>query len=112
MTGELVLTPPIAFTIILVTVCILSWALSAFSYKRTDARGAVGEPYACGEDKFSTLVQPEYGHFFPFAFFFTILHVIALIIATVPKETVQTFVLSIIYVTGAVVGLLILFRRD
>lgn len=110
--ADFLLAPPVAFTIILTTVLLLSWALTRFSYRRTDARGAVGEPYACGEDKFSTLVQPEYGHFFPFAFFFTILHVIALIIATVPKETVQTFVLSMIYIIGAVVGLLILFRRD
>ena len=32
-------------------------------------------------------VQPDYGQFFPFAFFFTILHVVALMVATVPAGT-------------------------
>jgi len=40
--------------------------------------------YACGEDIPQTMVQPDYGQFFPFAFFFTILHVVALTVTTLP----------------------------
>lgn len=110
--GNILLSPPAAFLVLLFAMIGVSWLLKAFSYKRKDAAGAIGEPYACGEEKYSTLVQPEYGQFFPFAFFFTILHVLALIIATVPKETLQTFVIALMYVVGAIVGLFILFRKD
>ena len=67
--------------------------------------------YACGEDVPTHLIQPDYTQFFPFAFFFTILHVIALIAATVPFETFETFTIAVIYILGAIVGLSILFRR-
>ena len=110
--GNILLSPPVAFIVLLMVMITVSWALTGFSYKRKDAAGAVREPYACGEDKFSTFVQPEYAQFFPFAFFFTILHVVALIIATIPKETLQAFTIAVIYIIGAIVGLLILFRKD
>jgi NADH:ubiquinone oxidoreductase subunit 3 (subunit A) len=110
--GNILLSPPIAFTILLGVMVCASWALEGISFKRKDAPGAIREPYACGEDKFSTFVQPEYSQFFPFAFFFTILHVVALIIATVPKETLQAFTIAVVYIVGAIVGLFILFRKD
>ncbi len=48
---------------------------------------------------------------FPFAFFFTILHVVALVIATVPTETIETFAIAVVYVVGAIIGLFILLRK-
>ena len=53
----------------------------------------------------------DYGQFFPFAFFFTILHVVTLVVATSPARTLQGLAIAIIYVLGAILGLFILFRR-
>ena len=70
------------------------------------------KPYACGEDMPEhACIQPDYGQFFPFAFFFTILHVVALMATTVPVETASTFVLALVYIAGAVVGLTVLYRK-
>ena len=58
------------------------------------------------------MIQPDYGQFFPFAFFFTILHVVALMVTTVPaRDAGARFVIAVVYVLGAVVGLLVLYRR-
>jgi NADH-quinone oxidoreductase subunit A len=56
-------------------------------------------------------VQVDYGQFFPFAFFFTILHVVTLVVATSPARTLESLAIALIYVLGAVLGLFILFRR-
>ena len=48
---------------------------------------------------------------FPFAFYFTILHVVALMAATVPVETLGTFLIAVVYVAGGIVGLFVLYRR-
>jgi len=106
------LTPPIAFIILLAAAIAISRLLSILSFKRKDERGAAGTSYACGEDTYTPYVQPEYSQFFPFAFFFTMLHVITLMIATVPMETFRTFAIAVFYIAGAIIGLLILFRRD
>ena len=66
------------------------------------------KPYAGGEEVTSHHVQPDYSEFFPYAFFFTVMHVVALVLATVPA---QTILLPMLYVLAAVLALLILFRR-
>ena len=53
----------------------------------------------------------DYGQFFPFAFFFTILHVVTLIVATSPGRSLQELAIAGVYVLGALLGLSILFRR-
>ena len=82
--------------------------LDSLKKKQTEE---AGKSYACGEEGPSNLVQPDYGQFFPFAFFFTILHVFALMIATVPVTTPGTFAIAVIYISGILVGLSILFRK-
>jgi NADH-quinone oxidoreductase subunit A len=106
------LTPPIAFVILLAAAIGISRLLSVLSFKGKDRPQGAGTSYACGEDTYSPYVQPEYGQFFPFAFFFTILHVITLMIATVPMQTLRTFAMAVFYIAGAIIGLFILFRRD
>ena len=66
--------------------------------------------YACGEDVKDHRATPEYAQFFPFAFFFTIMHVIALIVATAPSGSVRISALAVLYLLAAVMGLFILFR--
>jgi hypothetical protein len=70
-----------------------------------------GKAYACGEDLPSHRMQPDYAQFFPFAFFFTIMHVVALIVGTVPSGDVKSFGIAIVYLLAAFCGLFILFRR-
>ncbi len=105
------LTPPAAFVITLFTAGILSCLFSKIAYKGRQTAESK-KAYACGEEFSEHLIQPNYSQFFPFAFFFTILHVVALTIATVPIETIETFTIAVIYVLGAVIGLFILLRRQ
>ncbi len=103
--------PPVAFTIILMVVWVLSGASSTLALKRKGPRGALDKPYAGGEDVQKHRVQPDYGQFFPFAFFFTIMHVVTLIVATSPARTLESLSIAAIYVLGALLGLVMLFRR-
>lgn len=107
----ILLSPPAAFLIALAFTAAVSAALSRLSYRRKDRPADIGTSYACGEDVPTHLIQPDYAQFFPFAFFFTILHVIALMAATVPVETPGSFTIAVIYILGAVTGLFILFKR-
>jgi NADH:ubiquinone oxidoreductase subunit 3 (subunit A) len=104
------LTPPIAFAISLLVVLGLLAAMSRLAFKGKQRAGA-SEPYACGEDIPTHMIQPNYGQFMHFAFFFTILHVVALTIATVPVKTQGALLFAILYMLGAMVGLSVLYRR-
>lgn len=108
---HLVLSPPLAFVILFVFIMTVFSFLSRFSFKKKVRSSGEGKSYACGEDVQNHRIQPDYKEFFPFAFFFTLLHVVALTIATVPIETIETFSIAITYIIGAAVGLSILFRR-
>jgi NADH-quinone oxidoreductase subunit A len=107
-----ILTPPIAFAVVLAACGALSLGLGRLSPART-ARES--EPYACGEDIGAHLLQPDYGQFFPFACFFTILHVVALMLATLPLGETAGFStmvgIAVVYLLGALAGLVALFRR-
>ena len=89
----------------------LTAAISAFS-KRLSAKGADSArketAYACGEVIDNNLAQPDYSEFFKFAFFFTILHVITLVVATIPGGLTS---ISTIYLGVAVLALYMLIRR-
>lgn len=105
------LYPPITFLIVMSAVLVFSELLSRLAFKpKTKGKGQ-GKSYGCGEDVPSNLMQPEYGDFFPFAFFFTLLHVVALMICTVPVKTASSFAIAFIYIMVAVTGLAVLFRR-
>ena len=111
MVERIIFSPPGAFIITLFVVAILAKLLgSCASGKRKDQTDAK-KAYACGEDFDGHFIQPDYSQFFPFAFFFTILHVVALVIATVPAETFQVLAIALVYVFSAIIGLLILLRK-
>lgn len=103
----ILLAPPITFLIYL----LLSLGLSAVS-KRIAARGTEShgklKAYACGEDMEENQGQPEYSQFFKFAFFFTIMHVVALVVATDPGGLTIT---SAVYLGVTVLALFMLLRR-
>lgn len=105
--------PPVAFVIIMVFIMCISALLSRLAFRpwKQPQEGS-SKAYACGEDIPEHRVQIDYGQFFSFAFFFTILHVLTLVIATVPIETTDSFFISVIYIAGAITGLFVLFRKD
>jgi NADH-quinone oxidoreductase subunit A len=108
---NIMFSPPIVLVILLAATLTLVRLMSGLSFKRKTRPEDIGKSYACGEDTLHHLIQPDYSQFFPFAFFFTIIHVIALIVTTVPLVTAQTLSIAVIYIMGAVAGLFILFRR-
>jgi NADH:ubiquinone oxidoreductase subunit 3 (subunit A) len=106
------LLPPIAFLVLLAFGIIVSFFTSRLAYKaKTHPKGKF-KAYACGEDVPCHRLQPNYSQFFPFAFFFTIMHVLALIVATAPASAVRTSGVDVLYLLAAVVGLFILYRKS
>jgi hypothetical protein len=105
------LTPPVAFIVILFIIWILAHLLSRLAFRTDKHTIGEGKAYACGESNYDNMAQPDYSYVFPFAFFFTLAHVATLIMTTVPTETLQSFALVAIYITSAVLGLYILFRK-
>jgi hypothetical protein len=112
MNSTLWLSPPVAFGIVLAATGLLSLLGGRLSFRRKGGKPAgSGAGYACGEDFKGHGAQPDYSAFFPFAFFFTILHVVALAVASVPFVNAGIFAIAAVYCAGAVVGLSVLQRR-
>ena len=106
-----VYTPLIAFAILLVAAGLLYAAMGLLrAGKRKQGSRGMG-PYSCGENLPTHMIQPDYGQFYPFAFFFTVLHVVALTATTVPAVSASTMLIAGIYVVGAAAGLTILYRK-
>jgi NADH-quinone oxidoreductase subunit A len=109
-TVNILLTPPIAFIIILLVAAILSRITVIFAAKGKDSAGK-NKAYACGETPLTNRAQPDYAQFFPFAFFFTIMHVAVLIVTTMPQTTAGLQI-AVIYLIVALLSLFILFRKQ
>ncbi|MFH1190421.1 MAG: hypothetical protein V1682_07030 [Candidatus Omnitrophota bacterium] len=108
---KILLMPPVCFVVVLLMIMAFAGALSKLSFKAKNPPADIGTSYACGENVETHLMQPDYSQFFPFAFFFTVLHVVALTIATIPIETIDSLAIAVIYLAGALAGLTILLRR-
>jgi NADH-quinone oxidoreductase subunit A len=105
------LLPPIAFCLLLAVTAVLGVLFRRLAPRGADSVGKT-KAYACGEDVVTNRVQPSYSQFFPFAFFFTIMHVVALMLATVPAGGLKKFVgIAVLYLLAALSGLSILFRE-
>jgi len=104
--------PPVAFLVVLGSVWVQSRGMDWFAPKPTtrDDSGKFA-PWACGEDVKDHRAQPDYSPFFHFAFFFTVMHVLALIVATVPRGSIGAAGLAAGMIVTASVSLLVLFRR-
>lgn len=109
--NNVLLAPPIAFIILLFFISFFSSLLSKCALRVNRDRRESKKAYACGEEFSEHMIQPDYSQFFPFAFFFTILHVVALMIATVSILTSGALTIAMVYILGAVMGLVILLRE-
>jgi len=107
----ILLLPPVAFSLVMLFVMALS-----FLMKRTSFKGEVGpgakNAYSCGEDLEENSFRPEYGQFFSYAFFFSIMHVVALVVATRPPGQAGSWFVPALYLSGALVALVAVLRRD
>jgi NADH:ubiquinone oxidoreductase subunit 3 (subunit A) len=103
-------SPPMAFVVIICASFLLSRLVSKLSFRPKGHSKDEGEAYACGQENYDHMAQPDYSTFFPFAFFFTIAHVATLMMTTVHVQTVQTFAFIFLYITVAMIGLYILIR--
>ena len=112
MSSNLILTPPVTFIIVSLSVLIFAGLLSKLAFKGGKQADDTSKSYACGEDMPTNLIQPDYSAFFPFAFFFTILHVVTLMVTTMPVGNLSTLSIALLYLAGAVIALFILFRRE
>lgn len=104
---NLLLAPPITFLIYLAISIGISGFSKKFAATGVDSPGKT-KSYACGEDMPENQGQPDYSEFFKFAFFFTIIHVVVLIVATDPSGI---SVMSGLYLGATVLSLFMLFRR-
>ncbi|TBR17406.1 hypothetical protein EPO66_02775 [bacterium] len=103
--------PPVVFLIVLFSVFGLAYLFSKIAFCSKNKSHGKGQSYACGEDNYDNMAQPDYSQFFPFVFFFTIAHVATLILTSVPVETTKILTLALLYIGAVIVGLCILLRR-
>ena len=109
---KILLIPPVTFIIVFFTSWLLLKLFSRLSFRISDEPEAGSrKAYACGEDNYCNTARPDYSSFFRFAFFFTLAHVAALIITTVPLENIRIFFLALIYIEAVIISLFILFKK-
>ncbi|MDP4108839.1 MAG: hypothetical protein Q8878_02310 [Bacillota bacterium] len=104
---DILLLPPVVFIIYLAILFLLSTFFKKIAAKGTESAGKT-QSYACGEIMPENQGQPEYSQFFEFAFFFTIMHVVVLIVVTDPSGL---SLMSALYLAVTVISLFTLFRR-
>lgn len=106
--AEFVLFPPVAFCIFLAVGGLIELFGSWLAAKGKTSEGKKTQ-YACGEDVPAQRIQPDYSDFFPFALFFSIIHVTALIMATLPSGNIA--LMGILYLAGVAISLYTLMSR-
>jgi NADH:ubiquinone oxidoreductase subunit 3 (subunit A) len=105
--GKLVFAPPIVFLIFVVIFLACSRGASRYSHTGVEGEGRL-DPYGCGQRNVQDYVNPDYSQFFPLAFFFTIMHVLVLVVATAPYDAP---LLPIVFVASGILAMRIISRR-
>lgn len=103
---DIFLFPPVAFIITLLFVMFVSELISGWApAPKNDPSSGKDLTYACGEDVPAGKVIADYQEFFPFAIFFTLLHVAGLMIATWSLNPVS---LGIEYAAGYILSVAVI----
>ncbi len=105
---DIIISPPIAFLILLAVCALVLFVSRLLAARGSDAKNKLNA-YACGESMEENQAQPDYAQFFKFAFFFTIMHVVALMVATSP-DGISPITGIYLGVTG--LSLFMLFRKE
>ena len=104
---KLLSSPPIVFLLFVILFWIFSKAMARYSTHGAGG-GRETDSYACGQRDVQNYVNPDYTQFFPYAFLFTIMHVLVLVVATAPYDAP---LLPIVVIGSGVLSLAIIFRR-
>lgn len=108
----ILILPPVVFILVFAFLLIASYFTGKISYKNPNNPEGKTKAYACGEDVKEHRIRPNYSEFFPFAFFFTLMHVIVLMIATSPEKITDSFATAVLFIVVAFLSILIIFRRE
>lgn len=105
---NILLYPPFAFIIALISIIAFGSLIKDFEpkIKRKDDST---KTYACGEDFPAQKINPGYEQLFPWAIFFTVLHITALILMTLAFTSGIPFMVPLIYIVIILIILTILF---
>ncbi|MDO9027101.1 MAG: hypothetical protein Q7U87_04385 [bacterium] len=106
---NMILTPFVGFFAFL-GITYLIYRMGDVMAPKLKDQGAKLSQYACGEDFPARKIQVGYKSFFYAALFFTMMHVAALVIATIPGGSLAYAMLGIVYllmITLSVVALLL-----
>ncbi|MGD0782983.1 MAG: hypothetical protein ABSA30_09020 [Candidatus Aminicenantales bacterium] len=106
---DILISPPLAFVLFLI-VAVLLFRLGRRMAPKLNNVGGKLTSYACGEDMPGTKIQFGYRLFFFVALFFTIMHVAALVIATVPAGKIVLF--AVLYLAVIFLSIMALVTRD
>ncbi|HEX7502867.1 MAG TPA: hypothetical protein VF451_05565 [Acidobacteriota bacterium] len=87
---EILLAPPLAFLVFLAIFYIVYFLAGRMAPKVNPVGGKL-KSYACGEDFPGSKLQFGYRLFFFIALFFTMMHVSALVVATLPSGPIAYF---------------------
>ncbi len=106
---QIVITTPVLFLSFLLLLMLLSIYLKRKADKTPGGKHSV-DPYACGQSKdaVSQYVNPNSRRMFYLAFFFTIMHVLVMIVATAPAGHT---LMPVAYIAVGALAMLILFRK-
>ncbi len=112
MTEYILLFPPVALVVSFLVILGFSKLTSGLQPKPKNEEGCGKlDPYACGEDFKDTKIEPDYHRYFPFAIFFTVMHVAGLTIASIASSTLTHAMagVAVIYTAGVFVVLAMLY---
>jgi len=104
--------PPIVFALVFLFMVVLSKITGKLSYKNPKNAEWKSKAYACGEDIPEHRLKPSYVEFFPVAFFFTIMHVVTLLLASTPADMTKSLGITVLFIAAAYLSILIIFRSD
>lgn len=106
---QIVITTPVLFLTFLLLLMLLSVYLKRKADKTPSGKHAF-DPYACGqsENAVSQYINPNFRRMFYLAFFFTIMHVLVMIVATAPKGHT---LMPVVYIAVGALAMLMLFRK-
>jgi len=109
---NILLLPPLCFAIVFFTVWGIARMLAMLAPKPTKALGKE-DAYACGEVYETAHIEPDYGAFFRFAIFFTIIDVAGLMVATLAMASFTPFTTfaAVIYTLAISAVLAILYSK-
>lgn len=106
---DLLLSPPIAFLIFLALFYLIYFLAGRIAPKGNKQGGKL-KTYACGEDVPGVKVQFGYRMFFFIALFFTMMHVAALVVATLPAGPMVFF--GVFYLGMIFLSVMALITRE